>query len=43
MLSGVLTRQLFSDNGLFDSEEVDKKLRKKESEVAYPDTTLVFA
>lgn len=43
MLSGVLTKQLFSEDGLFDPEEVEKNIRKSDSLVAYPDTTLVFA
>lgn len=43
MLAGVLTKQLFSEDGLFDPVEVDKNLRKKDNQVAYPDTTLVFA
>jgi len=43
MFAGVLTKQLFSDDGLFDPELVSKSIRKKDNQVAYPDTTLVFA
>lgn len=43
MLAGVLTKQLFSEDGLFDPVQVDKTIRKSANQVAYPDTTLVFA
>lgn len=43
LFAGVLTRQLFSEDGLFDPLEVERNIRKKQNQVAHPDTTLVFA